>query len=125
MKLEDIVLVKEHLKGRTLNYLSTLDDFMLVHVRLKTDSVVMSGQIALELSKTLTDNNKWTQIPFSENKNVEARFCSSEAQLRGFLGGRFDDAQVKTIFEESITNCLDMVLKRIYRTMKDISYLKC
>lgn len=111
MKLEDIVLVKEHLKGRTLNYLSTLDDFMLVHVRLKTDSVVMSGQIALELSKTLTDNNKWTQIPFSENKNVEARFCSSEAQLRGFLGGRFDDAQVKTIFEESMCNayCLDKV----------------
>ena len=50
MKLEEIVLVKEHLKGRTLNYLSTLDDFMLVHVRLKTDSLVMSGQIALELN---------------------------------------------------------------------------
>lgn len=109
MKLEEIVLVKEHLKGRTLNYLSTLDDFMLIHVRLKTDSLVKSGQIALELSKTLTDDSKWTQIAFSEHKSVEARFCTCESQLRGFLGGRFDEIGEKTIFEESMCNayCLD------------------
>lgn len=111
MKLEDMVLVKEHLKGRTLNYLSTIDDYMLIHVRMKTDSLVMSGQIALELSKTLNDDSMWTQIQFSEHKSVEARFCTCESQLRGFLGGRFDEIGVKTIFEESMCNafCLDKV----------------
>ena len=109
MKLEDMVLVKEHLKGRTLNYLSTIDDFMLIHVRRKTDSLVMSGQIVLDLSKTLTDDSKWIQLQFSESKRVEARFCTCESQLRGFLGGRFDEAGVKTIFEEAMCNayCLD------------------
>lgn len=109
MKLEDMVLVKEHLKGRTLNYLSTIDDFMLIHVRRKTDSLVMSGQIVLELSSTLMDDSKWTRIDFSEDKRVEARFCTCESQLRGFLVGRFDEAGVKTIFEESMCNayCLD------------------
>lgn len=109
MKLEEIVLVKEHLKGRTLNYLSTIDDFMLIHVRRITDSLVKSGQIALELSKTLSDDSKWTQIPFSEHKSVEARFCTRESQLRGFLGGRFDEIGEKTIFEEAMCNayCLD------------------
>ena len=112
MKLEDIVLVKEHIKGRTLNYLSTLDDFMLVHVRLKTDSLVMSGQIALELSKTLSDDCKWMQMQLSENKKVEARLCIDESQLRGFLSGRYDDDQVRTIFEQSMCNayCLDKVI---------------
>lgn len=111
MKLEDIVLVKEHLKGRTLNYLSTLDDFMMVHVRLKTDSLVMSGQMALELARTLNDDGKWVGTQFTEAKSVEARFCTCESQLRGFLGGRFDDTQVKTVFEESMCNayCLDKV----------------
>ena len=52
MKLEDIVLVKEHVKGRVMNYLSTLDDVMLIHTGLKTDSIVMSGQIAFDF---LTD----------------------------------------------------------------------
>lgn len=111
MKLEDMVLVKEHLKGRTLNYLSTIDDFMLIHVRRKTDSLVMSGQIVLDLSKTLTDDSKWIQLQFSENKRVEARFCTCESQLRGFLGGRFDEIGEKTIFEESMCNafCIDKV----------------
>ena len=101
MKLEDIVLVKEHIQGRTLKYLSTLDDFMLVHVRLKTDSLVMSGELALELFKTLSDDCKWMQMQLSENKKVEARLCIDESQLRGFLSGRYDDDQVRTIFEQS------------------------
>lgn len=111
MKLEDMVLVKEHLKGRTLNYLSTIDDFMLIHVRRKTDSLVMSGQIVLDISKTLTNDSKWIQLQFSESKRVEARFCTCESQLRGFLGGRFDEIGEKTIFEESMCNafCIDKV----------------
>lgn len=111
MKLEDIVLVKEHVIGRVMNYLSTLDDFMLIHTRLKTDSIVMSGQIAFDLAKTLTDEWKWSVVEFSEHKKVEARFCTSEAQLRGFLGGRFNSPEAKTIFSEQLCNayCLDKV----------------
>ena len=111
MKLEDIVLVKEYVKGRVMNYLSTLDDFMLIHARLKTDSIVMSGQIAFDLTKTLTDEWKWSVVEFSEYKRTEARFCTSEAQLRGFLGGRFDNSEQKTVFSEQLCNayCLDKV----------------
>lgn len=77
MKLEDIVLVKEIVKGKTINYLSKLDDFMLMHVRLKTDSIVMSGQIAFDLAKTLRDDWKWSVVEFFEYKRTEARFCTS------------------------------------------------
>jgi len=113
MKLEDIVLVKEHEKGKTINYLSTLDDFMLIHTRLKTDSIVMSGQIAFDLAKTLTDEWKWSVVEFSEYKRTEARFCTSEAQLRGFLCGRFDNPEQKTVFAEQLCNayCLDKVAR--------------
>lgn len=111
MKLEEMVLVKEHLRGKTLNYLCTLNDFMLIHVRRKTESFVMSGQVALELCETRMDDHKWTELVFSENKYVEARFCTSEAQLRGFLMGRFDETGVKTIMDESMCNayCLDKI----------------
>lgn len=111
MKLEEIVLVKEHLKGKTMNYLLSLDDFMQIHVGRKTDSLVMGGQIALALAKTLSEDKNWMQIEFSEHKRVEARFCSSEMQLRGFLGGRFDEIDVKTVFAEDVCNayCLDKV----------------
>lgn len=36
VKLEDIVLVEEYVKGCVMNYLSTLDHFMLMHTRSKT-----------------------------------------------------------------------------------------
>lgn len=111
MKLEDMVLVREHLKGRTLNYLSTLDDFMVIHGRRKEDSMVFAGHIAMQMAGTLREDGKWIEVQFSEHKSVEARFCTGESQLRGFLGGRFDDIEVKTIFEESMCNayCLDKV----------------
>ena len=111
MKFEDILLVKEHVKGRTINYLSTLDDFMMIHVSRKTDSFVASGQIVLDLSKTLTEDGKWIKVDFSEYKSVEARFCTSESQLRAFLMGKFDEPGEKTVFEELICNayCIDKV----------------
>ena len=65
MKLEEIVLVKEHLKGKTMNYLLSLDDFMQIHVGRKTDSLVMGGQIALALAKTLSEDKNWMQMEFS------------------------------------------------------------
>ena len=113
MKLEDIILVKENMKGSVMNYLSTLDDFMLIHTGLKTDSIVMSSQIALDLAKTLTDEWKWSIVEFSEYKRIEARFCTSEAQLRGFLDGRFDNPEQKTVFAEQLCNayCLDKVAR--------------
>ena len=111
MKLEEIVLVKEHLKGKTMNYLLSLDDFMQIHVGRKTDSLVMGGQIALALAKTLSEDKNWMQIEFSEHKRVEARFCSSEMQLRGFLGGRFDEIDVKTVFAEANSLCLKRLNK--------------
>ena len=71
MKIEDIVLVKEHLRGKILNYLSTLDDFMMIHARLKTDSVVVIGQIAYGLAETRRDAAKWSTVAFTHNKVVE------------------------------------------------------
>lgn len=111
MKIEDIVLVKEHLRGKTLNYLSTLDDFMMIHARLKTDSVVVIGQIAYGLAETRRDAAKWSTVAFTHNKVVEARFCDGESQLSSFLGGRFDNPQDKVVFDESLCNayCLDKV----------------
>ena len=111
MKLEEILLVKEHLEGRTLNYLSTLDDFMMIHARRKTETMIFAGQIAMQLAESLHDDRKWVEIRFSEYKSVEARFCTCESQLRGFLGGRFDDVEVDTMFEESMCNvcCLNKV----------------
>ena len=70
MKLEEIVLVKEHLKGKTMNYLLSLDDFMQIHVGRKTDSLVMCGQIALALAQPLSENRNWMKIEFSEHKRV-------------------------------------------------------
>lgn len=112
MKLEEIVLVKEHVKGRTLKYLSTLDDFLMIHGRRKEDSMVYAGHIAMQMAGTLYDAGKWIAIPFSEYKSVEARFCAGESQLRAFLGGRFDEVNVKTMFDESLCNacCLDKVI---------------
>lgn len=111
MKIEDIVLVKEHLRGKKLNYLSTLDDFMMIHARLKTDSVVVIGQIAYGLAETRRDAAKWSTVAFTHNKVVEARFCDGESQLSSFLGGRFDNPQDKVVFDESLCNayCLDKV----------------
>ena len=112
MKLEDIVLVKEHVKGRTLKYLSTLDDFLMIHGRRKEDSMVFAGQLVMQMASTLHDDGKWIALLFSENKSVEARFCTGESQLRDFLGGRFEEVNVKTMFDESLCNacCLDKVL---------------
>lgn len=60
MKFEEKMLVKEHLRGRTLNYLSTLDDFMLIHGRRKADSMVYAGQLTMELMiKGLWTNQKF------------------------------------------------------------------
>lgn len=111
MKLDEIIMIKEHLRGRTLNYLGMLDDFTQIHVRQKTDSIVQAGQLVNELAQTRADESGWLKMTFSEHKWVEARFCASESQLRGFLGGRFDNIEEKVIFDESLCNayCLDKV----------------
>lgn len=112
MKLEEMILVKEQVKNRTMNYLLSLDDFVKIHINRKTDSMEVGAQTVLELTKTLLEDTSWVEIVFSEHKRVEARFCVNETQLREFLSGGFDEVGVKTVLMEALCNreCLDKVI---------------
>lgn len=91
MKLKDIVLVIKNYKGTVENYLTGIADYV------KTIAEVCGGQAdemgcaVAALSQTREDSTKWQEMYSASNVSYYARFCGSEAQLRSFMLGMYNE----------------------------------
>lgn len=112
MKLEDMILVIENRKGTETMYLLGLPDYMEMVLRACEDSAIDMADAVKQLYDTREHGEGWSELYFAGNKSSQAKFCDSEAQLRGFLLGLKEDGTTeKPSFEEErcTPDCLEVL----------------
>lgn len=112
MKLEDMILVIENRKGTETMYLLGLPDYMEMVLRACEDSAIDMADAVKQLYDTREHGEGWSELYFAGNKSSQAKFCVSEAQLRGFLLGLKEDGTTeKPSFEEErcTPDCLEVL----------------
>lgn len=92
MKLEDMIMVVENRKGQETNFLLSLRDYMEMVLKACEDSAVDMADAISQLYGTREGKEEWSELYFAGNKSSSARYCTGEAQLRGFLMGSFNDS---------------------------------
>lgn len=97
MKLEDMILVIENQKGTESKYLANFTDFLQVLQSAYADSFKEYAKAVEELFATKKQGMAWSETYLAANKTCFARFCENEAQLRGFLLGRFPKEEEEVI----------------------------
>ena len=119
MKLEDMVMVVENRKGTETNFLLELTDYMGEILGLWGDGYVVeniAGSID-ELYTTKKEGADWSDLYIAANKSIHASFCTGEAQLRGFLAGKFNDGEWSFDTERCSRDCLAVL--RMYNMKPD------
>lgn len=110
MKINDLILVMENIKGKKVNYLSTLDDYIKVVVAAypnDPENLALAVVALLDTKEKVVD---WSEIYFAMDKSTYARFCYSETQLREFLSGEFNQGGKFTFDGERCSiECLDVL----------------
>ena len=112
MKLEDMILVIENRKGTETMFLLGLPDYMEMVLKACEDSAIDMADIIKQLYGTRKNGEGWSELYFRGNKSSQAKFCISEAQLRGFLLGiQEDETTEKPSFEEErcTPDCLEVL----------------
>jgi len=112
LKLEDMILVIENRKGTETMYLLGLPDYMEMVLRACEDSAIDMADAVKQLYDTREHGEGWSELYFAGNKSSQAKFCVSEAQLRGFLLGLKEDGTTeKPSFEEErcTPDCLEVL----------------
>ena len=93
MKLRDMVMVVENHKGMETNFLTNMWGFMEIAVKACDDSAIDLADAVEALYETKAGKRDWSDLYFAGNKSIHAAFCTGEAQLRGFLAGKFNDGE--------------------------------
>lgn len=103
MKLEDMILVIENRKGTESIFLLNLSDYMEMVLKACENSAIHIADAIRQLYDTKKKNDGCSELYFRGNVSSQARFCSSDGQLRGFLlgiGAEVENME-KPIFDES------------------------
>lgn len=99
MKLEDVILVTENRKGTEIKYLSSFEDYFELLTQIQMGDAMELSHMIKHLFQTKEDKG-CVETYVSANKTIYAKFCNSEAELRGFLLGLKDEGQEKATFNE-------------------------
>lgn len=109
MKIQDMVLVMENIKGKEKNMLMTLQEYKEAYLFVSSLSREESAQLLKELFDTKLSGagTGWAENYITANKSYYAKFCSSSDELQGFLLGTYnDDKGFQFDREESSVECL-------------------
>ena len=117
MKLEDMIMAVENRKGTETNFLTDMCGFMEMAVKACDDSAIDLADVVEALYETKAGKRDWSDLYFAGNKSIHAAFCTGEAQLRGFLAGKFNDGEWSFDAERCSKDCLDVL--RIYNMKPD------
>lgn len=112
MKLEEVILVTENRKGTETIFLLGLPDYMEMVLKACEDSALDMADTIKQLYDTRENGEGWSELYFAGNKSCQAKFCVSEAQLRGFLLGMQEDGTTeKPAFDEErcTSDCLEVL----------------
>ena len=81
MEITDIILVTENYKGTEKNMLMNFTEYM-IQFGMQTGKTPSEAAFhTLDLERSKNDRGMWTEVYFSANKNVNARYCIDMDQL--------------------------------------------
>ena len=91
MEITDIILVTENYKGTERNMLMNFTEYMIQFGMQTGKTPSLAAFHTLDLERGKNDRGMWTEVYFSANKSVNARYCVDMEQLCYFLSGRYND----------------------------------
>ena len=100
MQLTDMILVTENDKGTEKNMLMNFTEYMIRFGMLTRKTPTEAAFHTLDLERSKNDRGMWTEVYFSANKSVNARYCSDMDQLCYFLSGRYNDKNAEYYLDE-------------------------
>ena len=109
MQITDIILVTENDKGTEINMLMNFTEYMAIIGTKIEDRPIDAVMHAQDLENTRIDDEIWTELYYSTNRSVNARYCRDIVQLCDFLSGVYNDRSNETYFrpERCSKNCLE------------------
>ena len=109
MKIQDMILVIQNIKGKETNMLMTLEEYKEAYLYVSS----LSREESAELLKGLFDTkfsepgSGWAERYITANKSYYAKFCSGSDELQCFLHGSYnDDKEFRFDRKESSVECL-------------------
>lgn len=99
MKLNEMILVTENQKGIETKYLSSFEDYFGLLTQILGKDLADLSDAVNRLYQT-KEGMSCLETYVTANRSFHAKFCSSEAELRGFLLGIHDEEQDKVVFSE-------------------------
>lgn len=109
MKIQDMVLVIENIKGKETNMLMTLKEYKEAYLFVSSLSREQSAELLKGLFDTkLSEPGKgWAECYITANKSYYAKFCSGSDELQCFLHGIYnDDKEFRFDRQESSPECM-------------------
>ena len=109
MKIQDMILVIQNIKGSEKNMLMTLEEYKEAHLFVSSLSREESADALKELFDTKYSGagTVWAERYITANKSYHAKFCSSSDELQCFLHGSYnDDKEFRFDREESSRECM-------------------
>ncbi len=111
MQLKDMILVIENEKGTEKNLLMDFTQYML-QIGTKVQKTALDSALhTLDLERTKEDSSMWTELYYSANRSVGARYCYDLDQLCDFLSGIYNDRNSEHYFveERCAKECLNLL----------------
>lgn len=109
MKIQDMILVIQNIKGNETNMLMTLEEYKEAYLFVSS----LSREESAELLKGLFDTklsepgSRWAECYITANKSYYAKFCNGSDELKCFLHGSYnDDKEFRFNRKESSVECL-------------------
>lgn len=109
MKIQDMILVIQNIKGSEKNMLMTLEEYKETQLFVSSLSREESANALKELLDTKYSGagTGWAERYITANKSCYAKFCSSGDELQCFLHGIYnDDKEFQFDREESSLECM-------------------
>ena len=100
MEITDIILVTENYKGTEKNMLMNFTEYMIQFGMKTGKTPSLAAFHTLDLERSKDDRGMWTEVYFSANKSVNARYCVDMDQLCYFLSGRYNDQNAEYYLDE-------------------------
>lgn len=93
MKINDMLLVIENIKGTEKNMLMTVEDYQQEYLFVSSLSREEAAVGVKELYDTRVSKTKWAEQYITANKSFYAKFCNDSQELQCFLLGSYNDSK--------------------------------
>ena len=93
MKISDMILVIENIKGTEKNMLMTAEDYQQEYLFVASLSREEAAAGVKELYDTKVSKTGWAEQYITANKSFHAKFCNGSQELQCFLLGSYNDSR--------------------------------